>query len=127
MEFKLTREQKRLRKDVLCFAKEHLVDASENGNGSVAFSREIWKKCGELKITGLHVPDTQGGLGYDSTDTGLALEGLGAGGAGGGMITSLSAHLFSVVSPLLPLRHGRTERMRICLRLQMVAEWAPVQ
>ena len=101
MEFKLTREQKRLRKDVLCFAKEHLFDASENGNGSVAFSREIWKKCGELKITGLHVPDTQGGLGYDSTDTGLALEGLGAGGAGGGMITSLSAHLFSVVSPLL--------------------------
>lgn len=101
MEFKLTREQKRLRKDVLCFAKEHLFDASENGNGSVAFSRDVWKKCGELKITGLHVPDTHGGLGYDSTDTGLALEGLGAGGAGGGMITSLSAHLFSVVSPLL--------------------------
>jgi len=109
MEFKLTREQKRLRKDVLCFAKEHLFDASENGNGSVAFSREVWKKCGELKITGLHVPDTHGGLGYDSTNTGLALEGLGAGGVGGGMITSLSAHLFSVVSPLL---HFGTEAQK---------------
>ena len=101
MEFKLTREQKRLRKDVLCFAQEHLCDQSENGNGSLPFSRDIWKKCGELKITGLHVPDTFGGLGYDSTDTGLALEGLGAGGASGGVIMSLSAHLFSVVTPIL--------------------------
>ena len=99
MEFKLTREQKRLRKDVLCFAQEHLCDPS--GNGSVSFSRAIWKKCGELKITGLHVPDTYGGLGYDTTDTGLALEGLGAGGTGGGVIMSLSAHLFSVVTPLM--------------------------
>lgn len=101
MEFKLTREQKRMRKDVLCFAQEHLRDDSESGNGSVPFSKDIWKKCGELKITGLHVPDTHGGLGYDSTDTGLALEGLGAGGAGGGVIMSLSAHLFSVVTPLM--------------------------
>ena len=101
MEFKLTREQKRLRKDVLCFAQEHLSDDSESGNGSVPFSKDIWKKCSELKITGLHVPGSFGGLGYDSTDAGLALEGLGAGGAGGGVIMSLSAHLFSVVTPLM--------------------------
>ena len=95
MEFKLTREQKRLRKDFVCFAQEHL------GGDAPTFSRAQWQKCGEQHVTGLHVPEGFGGPGYDASTVGLALEGLAAGGADGSMLTILSAHLFSVISPVL--------------------------
>lgn len=101
MDFKLTREQKRIRKDVLCFAQEQLSASASGGQSPVAFSRSVWKTCGELKITGLHIPESSGGLGYDATNAGLALEGLGAGGIGGGLAMSLATHLFSVATPLL--------------------------
>ena len=99
MDFKLTREQKRLRKDFVCFAQEH--HGEEPASEEEGFSRELWQKCGEINITGLHVPEAFGGPGYDATTVAIALEGLGAGGTDGSMLTTLSAHLFSVLSPLM--------------------------
>ena len=101
MDFKLTREQKRLRKDFVCFAQEQLRGQAESDNA--LFSRDLWNKCGEMNVTGLHVPEAFGGPGYDALTVAIALEGLGVGGADGNMLTPLSAHLFSVTSPIIAL------------------------
>ena len=107
MDFKLTRDQKRLRREILRFAQEQMV---EEDNQPAAYSKNLWKKCSAQKITGLHIPELYGGRGLDLIDTALAMEGLGAGGSGGDILRSLSSHLFSVVTPLLEFGNETQKR-----------------
>jgi alkylation response protein AidB-like acyl-CoA dehydrogenase len=80
MEFKLTKEQKRLKKDHVCFAQEQLRDETfAERDQAGRFSRALWAKCGEAGLTGLHVPEAYGGRGYDALNMALAFEGLGYG------------------------------------------------
>ena len=102
MEFTLSKEQKRVRKDIVCFAREQLKDetlAAREGNHE--FSRSLWEKCGEQRIQGLHVPEAYGGRGYDTVQLALALEALGNGCDDAGLLLSLSAHMLSCQAPLI--------------------------
>jgi alkylation response protein AidB-like acyl-CoA dehydrogenase len=70
--------------------------------------RADWELLARGGATGLPVPSSDGGLGHDPLTCALALEGLGRGCSNLGLLTSLGAHLWAVVLPLL--RYGTAEQ-----------------
>src|SRR5215831_945205 len=100
MDFSLTEEQSALRNNVIRFAREALNDGAIERDRNHLFSRDLWRKCGDLGLCGLPVPEEYGGSGLDPLSTALTLEALGYGCVDGGLVFSLCAHLLSCVVPL---------------------------
>jgi alkylation response protein AidB-like acyl-CoA dehydrogenase len=110
MDFALADEQKILRDNIVRFAREVLNPGVAERDREQAFSRELWRKCGEIGIQGLPVPEQYGGSGCDPLTTAIGLEALGYGCKDGGLVFSLCAHLLSCVVPLW--QHGNEEQKR---------------
>jgi alkylation response protein AidB-like acyl-CoA dehydrogenase len=109
MDFSLSEEQKILRVNIVRFAREVLNPGAAERDRDQTFSRELWKKCAEIGIQGLPVPEEYGGSGFDPLSCAMALESLGYGCKDGGLVFSLCAHLLSCVVPLW--KHG-SERQK---------------
>jgi alkylation response protein AidB-like acyl-CoA dehydrogenase len=100
MDFSLSEEQQILRDSIIRFARETLNSGVIERDREQHFSRELWKKCGEMGLQGLPVPEQYGGSGLDALSCAIALEALGYGCRDGGLVFSLCAHLLSCVVPL---------------------------
>jgi hypothetical protein len=100
MDFTLSKEQLALRDNIVRFAREVLNKDVTERDRAQEFSRELWKKCGEIGIQGLPVPEEYGGSGLDPLSCAVALEALGYGCHDGGLVFSLCAHLLSCVVPI---------------------------
>jgi alkylation response protein AidB-like acyl-CoA dehydrogenase len=100
MDFTLTEDQKTLRDTIVRFAQEVLNEGVVQRDREQTFPRELWRKCGEVGLPGLPVPEEHGGSGLDPLSTAIALEALGYGCHDGGLVFSLCAHLLSCVVPL---------------------------
>ena len=110
MDFAYTEEQTILRDNIVRFAREVLNPGVAERDRDQAFSRELWRKCGEVGIQGLPVPDEYGGSGCDPLTCAIGLEALGYGCKDGGLVFSLCAHLLSCVVPLW--QHGSEAQKR---------------
>ncbi len=110
MDFALSEEQTALRDSIVRFAREELSKGAAERDREQAFSRELWKKCGEMGLQGLPVPEDYGGSGLDPLTCAIALEALGYGCSDGGLVFSLCAHLLSCVVPLW--QHGSEEQKK---------------
>jgi hypothetical protein len=110
MEFGLSEEQRLLRENIVRFARDVLNPGVAERDRERAFSRELWRRCGEIGIQGLPVPEQYGGSGVDPLTCAMALEALGYGCRDGGLVFSLCAHLLSCVVPLW--QHGNEEQKR---------------
>ncbi|HUG79371.1 MAG TPA: acyl-CoA dehydrogenase family protein [Burkholderiales bacterium] len=110
MDFSLTEEQRLLRDNIVRFARAALNEGAAQRDREQVFSRELWRKCGEIGIQGLPVPEQYGGSGVDPLTCAMALEALGYGCHDGGLVFSLCAHLLSCVVPLW--QHGSEEQKR---------------
>jgi alkylation response protein AidB-like acyl-CoA dehydrogenase len=110
MDFAFTEEQKILRDNIVRFSREVLNPGVAERDREQAFSRELWRKCGEIGIQGLPVPEQYGGSGSDPLTCAVGLEALGYGCKDGGLVFSLCAHLLSCVVPLW--QHGNEEQKR---------------
>jgi hypothetical protein len=110
MDFSLSDEQKLLRDNIVRFGREVLSPGAAERDRDQAFSRELWRKCGEIGIQGLPVPEQYGGSGVDPLTCAIALEALGYGCRDGGLVFSLCAHLLSCVVPLW--QHGNEAQKR---------------
>jgi alkylation response protein AidB-like acyl-CoA dehydrogenase len=75
---------------------DDLIERDREG----AFWREAWTRYAELGIQGLPVPEDLGGGGADVVTTMLALEALGYACRDGGLVFSLSAHMWTSEIPL---------------------------
>ena len=104
MDFAFSEEQKLLRDNTIRFAKGELNRHVADRDRDQAFSRDLWKKCAEIGIQGLPVPEQYGGTGLDALSTAIVLEALGYGCEDGGLVFSLSAHLLACVVPVW--KHG---------------------
>ena len=98
MDFSLAEEQLELRRSVLEFAEKHL---KETGPSSHEFRRDLWQECARFGILGLPVPADYGGSGLDVVSTTLAMEALGYHCSDHGLLFSLHAHMWAVVTPIL--------------------------
>lgn len=104
MDFALSEDQRLLRDGIIKFAKGALNDDVMGRDRDHVFSRELWKKCAEIGIQGLPIPDTYGGSGASPLDCAVALEALGYGCHDGGLVFSLSAHMLACTVPIW--QHG---------------------
>ena len=110
MDFSFTDEQKLLRDNIVRFARDVLSPGAAERDRNQEFSRDLWRKCGEIGIQGLPVPQLYGGSAVDPLTCAIALEALGYGCRDGGLVFSLCAHLLSCVVPLW--QHGNEEQKR---------------
>ena len=110
MDFSLTEEQQLLRETIVRFSEKELNSDVTQRDREHRFSRDLWKKCGEMRLQGLPVPEEYGGSGLDPLSTAIALEGLGYGCKDGGLVFSICAHLLSCVVPVW--RHGTEQQKK---------------
>jgi len=110
MDFAFSEEQQLLRDNIVRFAREVLNEGVAGRDREQTFSRELWRRCGEIGIQGLPVPEEYGGSGCDPLTCAIGLEALGYGCKDGGLVFSLCAHLLSCVVPLW--QHGSEDQKR---------------
>ncbi len=104
MDFSFSDEQKALRDSIVKFARAELNRNVVERDRAETFSREAWRKCAEIGIQGMPVPEEYGGSGADPLSCAIALEALGYGCRDGGLVFSLCAHLLACVVPIW--KHG---------------------
>jgi len=73
MDFHLTREQDMLRETVRAFAEEVLKPRAAGLDRSREFPVDNYRRCAELGLCGMMVPETYGGAGFDGVSTGVIL------------------------------------------------------
>src|SRR4029453_5506923 len=79
MDFSVTEEQKILYDNIVRFARDVLSPGAYERDLEQTFSRELWRRCGEIGLQGLPVAEEYGGSGVDPLTCAIALEGLGYG------------------------------------------------
>jgi alkylation response protein AidB-like acyl-CoA dehydrogenase len=98
--FDLTGTQQKLYDELVSFAQAELsADAAER-DCERAFARDLWRRCGSLRLQGLPVPEQLGGRGADPLTCAVALEALGYGCADSGLPFGVGAHVSTATVPL---------------------------
>ncbi|MEU9924066.1 acyl-CoA dehydrogenase family protein [Streptomyces griseoluteus] len=108
MDFELTEEQRRLRKEIVEFAREELGRDAAAHDSSAGFPWEDWRRCADFGVLGWPVPEEYGGRGLDPLTTMVALEALGYGCRDNGLVFAVNNHLWACVIHLL--LHGTEEQ-----------------
>lgn len=108
MEFSLSEEQKALREGIIQFARRELNRGMIERDRDQVFARDLWLKCGEMRLQGLPVPEEYGGLGLDPLSCALALEALGYACEDSGLVFAICAHLLPCVVPIA--KYGTEEQ-----------------
>lgn len=110
MDFSVTDEQTLLRKEIVRFAHQELNQGVQEKDRQQIFPRDLWVKCGELRIQGFPVPEEYEGGGLDPLSTAIGLEALGYGCTDGGFVFAICAHLLACVVPIW--KFGSEEQKR---------------
>lgn len=110
MDFALSDDQRRLRKEIISFARRELNEDLIGRDTGSRFSDESWKKCAAFGIQGLPVPTDYGGQAADPLTVMVAMEALGYGCRDNGLIFSLNAQMWSSEIPLV--RFGTEDQKR---------------
>ena len=113
MDFSLSPAQQELREEVTAFAKAELAAGAAERDRDETFPRDLWRKCGELRLQGLPVPTEYGGRALDSLSVAIALEALGFGCDDAGLAFSICAHLLACVVPIW--KHGSAAQKALFL------------
>lgn len=121
MDFAWNDEQQALRREIIRFAKSELNDNMIDRDRCEQFSWEHWKKCAQMGIQGLPVPQEYGGSGADTLTTVCALEALGYGCRDNGLLFSINAHMWTTEIPLMGF--GTEEQRRRYLPKLVSGEW----
>jgi len=108
MDFAVSDEQKAFRETIVRFARRELNRDVGARDRDQTFDQEGWRKCGEMRLQGLCIPEELGGLGLDPLSTAMALEALGYACEDSGLVFALCAHLLPCAVPIW--KHGTEEQ-----------------
>ncbi len=122
MDFDLTEEQRSLRDSIVEFARRELNDDVVERDKSGTFSRDSWKKCADLGLLGLPVPEEYGGAGADALTIVVALEALGYGCTDNGLDLLAQRADVGVRDADRPLRHRGAEAALPAAPLRRLAD-----
>jgi L-prolyl-PCP dehydrogenase len=100
MDFAISDEQKALRETIVRFARKELNRDVAARDHEQTFDHEGWRKCGQMRLQGLPIPEQYDGLGLDPLSTAMALEALGYGCEDSGLVFALCAHLLPCAVPI---------------------------
>ena len=101
MDFSWTEEQLKFKKAVIEFAQKELNEGVIDRDRLGEMAHENWKRCAQIGILGLAIPEKYGGSGTDIMTTMLVMEGLGYGCRDNGLIFAMNAQMWSVQHPIL--------------------------
>ena len=101
MDFSWTEEQFKFKNAVIEFAQKELNTGLIDRDRQGELARENWKKCAQMGILGLAIPEEYGGSATDILTTMLVMEGLGYGCRDNGLIFAMNAQMWSVQHPIL--------------------------
>ena len=101
MDFKWSDEQLAIHKEIKAFAQKELNDDLVERDKSGTFYLDGWRKCAEIGIQGLPVPNEYGGPGADILTTIFAMEALGFGCKDNGLIHAINSHMWGCEIPIL--------------------------
>jgi alkylation response protein AidB-like acyl-CoA dehydrogenase len=121
MEFSWTETQRRFFDEVEAFAKAELAGDLVAADREGRFNHAGWEAFGRFGLPGLPVPKQFAGLECDALTMVGALERLGYACRDNGLMFSLHAHLWTVVTPLLAL--GTNEQKLRFLPALARGEW----
>jgi len=101
MDFSWSTAQLALKNNIIEFSRRELNHdvLARDRNGE--FSRNGWRKCAELGILGLPLPEEYGGTNADILTIILAMEGLGYGCKDNGLIFAINSQMWSCEEPIL--------------------------
>jgi len=101
MDFSWSEEQIALRRSIVDFARRELAAGVIADDRAEVFQREKWRKCANVGIHGLAVPEEFGGTDADALSIMVALEALGYGCPDAGLIFAINAQMWAVQAPLV--------------------------
>lgn len=74
MDFKITEEQRSIRKNVREFMIKEILPVAEEIDRNDQFPKDIWKKLGGIDLLGLSISEKYGGSGYDTLTFTLVIQ-----------------------------------------------------
>lgn len=113
MNISIDKEQKELQEQIITFCKKELNNNIFERESKSHFSKDLWVKCAEQKLTGLCIDKEYGGSGLDPISTILALEAFGYGCEDNGLSFSIAAQFLSVAIPIS--QYGSNEQKETVL------------
>ncbi|WIM94412.1 acyl-CoA dehydrogenase family protein [Actinoplanes oblitus] len=114
MDFELSPEQRRLRADIVAFARAELGQQVADDDQAGRFPWADWRRCAEFGVLGWPIPQEYGGSGFDPLTTVVALEALGYGCRDNGLVFAVNNHLWGCAIYLM--LHGTPEQKEQYLR-----------
>ena len=97
MDFAPNEIQASLCQSIETFASKELNHAVIEDDSSAEFPWEGWRRCGDLGITGLPLPEALGGQGADCLTTAMALQTLAYACKDSGLVHAIIAHMLAAV------------------------------
>jgi alkylation response protein AidB-like acyl-CoA dehydrogenase len=95
MDFSLTREQQRLRSDVIAFARAELGAEAAAHDRDASFDHHGWKACARFGVLGWPIDPAYGGSGLDPLSAVVAFEALAYGCADNSLVFAVNNHLWA--------------------------------
>lgn len=109
----MTYSRVELTQQIIALAERDLNKDAAARDRDQEFSVDLWRKCGELRLQGMVVPEGYGGLGLSPTETVHAIETLGWACRDSGLAFAICAHMLACVVPIL--KHGTEGQKRTYL------------
>lgn len=110
MDFSWTEDQIKYKNMVVNFAQKELNDEIIDRDRKCELARNNWKKCAQIGILGLTIPEEYGGNATDILTAMLVMEGLGYGCKDNGLIFSMNAQIWSVQHPIFEFGNENQKR-----------------
>lgn len=101
MDFKWNNEQLAIHKEIKTFAEKELNDDLIDRDNAGTFSLDGWRKCADIGIQGMPVPNEYGGPAVDILTIIHAMEGLGYGCKDNGLIHAINSHMWGCEIPII--------------------------
>ena len=110
MDFSYTDEQIGLRESIIKFARRELNDGIVQQDKDAAFPRESWRKCSEMDIMALPVPEKYGGVGANFLTTVISMNALGYACKDAGLVHAIATQLLCGLQICLFGSEGQKEK-----------------
>ena len=114
MNLQLTEEQQLLQKSVREFAEAEVKPLAKENDETGKFPRALIQKAAELGLTGVAIPENEGGSGMDHISYSIVIEEIARVCASTAVILSVQNSLYCDPDP--PLRHRRAKERNSCIR-----------